>query len=283
MARSKMKIKKVCEWCSTTFCPPKLTTRFCSHRCNNLAYKEAVRQKRSQEVEDTTIGLCAENTNIKGNQITSNEKFNRNYWNFFPEVSILLDLADGDHSIALDLSRWIIRPFYNDLNPFKIWTSDNTYTMGNIHIKPMIYNDVDLNYTLFGDYMFDACYSHGTDAFSEYTYLAEDSKQRGIRATLSYNYHTSTRGVWQMGHHKHLLNVSLSKEFKFGGALNIDAMNLLNYKPSNYYNGDNYSYNNNPKTDNMTIQLRYTQRFGQSRVRRAKDRSKTNHLGRFKK
>lgn len=46
-----MKIKKVCEWCGTTFYAQKLTTRFCSHRCNNLAYKEAVRQKRIQEVE----------------------------------------------------------------------------------------------------------------------------------------------------------------------------------------------------------------------------------------
>ena len=51
MATSKMKIKKVCEWCGTTFYAQKLTTRFCSHRCNNLAYKEAVRQKRIQEVE----------------------------------------------------------------------------------------------------------------------------------------------------------------------------------------------------------------------------------------
>ena len=51
MATSKMKIKKVCEWCGTTFYAQKLTTRFCSHRCNNLAYKETVRQKRIQEVE----------------------------------------------------------------------------------------------------------------------------------------------------------------------------------------------------------------------------------------
>lgn len=326
---------------------------------NNFIYNEKVNalyisyDKMWGDILSTTIGLRVENTAIKGNQITSNEKFSRNYWNFFPEMSILLDLADGDHSIALDMSRSIVRPFYNDLNPFKIWTSENTYNMGNIYLKPMIYTDIDLSYTLFGDYMIGACYSYGTDAFSEYTYLAEDnttvssianfgdehtlslyfnvdklffngiwrmalngsadyevvngtingedigytdwfisagirnifrlSKQKGIKATLSYNYHTPTRGVWQMGHHKHLLNISLSKEFKFGGALSIDAMNLLNYKPSNYYVGDNYSYNNNPKTNNISIQLRYTQRFGQNRVRGAQDRSATKHIERFKK
>ena len=51
MATSKTKIKKVCEYCGTVFYAQKLTTRFCSHRCSNLAYKERVRHKRIQEVE----------------------------------------------------------------------------------------------------------------------------------------------------------------------------------------------------------------------------------------
>ena len=60
MATSKMKIKKVCEWCGTTFYAKKLTTRFCSHRCNNLAYKETIRQKRIQEVENKIQAVISE-------------------------------------------------------------------------------------------------------------------------------------------------------------------------------------------------------------------------------
>lgn len=60
MATSKMKIKKVCEWCGITFYAQKLTTRFCSHRCNNLAYKEAIRQKRIQEVETKVQTVISE-------------------------------------------------------------------------------------------------------------------------------------------------------------------------------------------------------------------------------
>lgn len=60
MTTSKMKIKKVCEWCGVTFYARKLTTRFCSHRCNNLAYKEAVRQKRIQEVETKVQAVISE-------------------------------------------------------------------------------------------------------------------------------------------------------------------------------------------------------------------------------
>lgn len=305
------------------------------------------------DILSTTVGIRAENTDIRGNQITSEERFHRNYWNLFPQLSVLVDLADGDHSIALDLSRSIVRPFYNDLNPFKIWTSENTYTTGNIHIEPMIYNDVDLSYSFLGDYIIGASYSYGSDAFSEYSYLAEDnttvssvanfgheqtlsiyfnmdkvffngiwrmsfsataeydttkgnidgrdisykswlgsagirnifriSSKRAIRATVSYNYYTPARSILKIGRHKHLLNASLTKEFKFGGSLGIDALNLLNYKPSYHYNSQSYSFNDTPITNNISIQLRYTHKFGHSRVRGAQDRSSANHLERFKK
>ncbi len=305
------------------------------------------------DVISTTLGLRAENTNIKGNQVSSNEKFNRNYWNLFPQLSLLVDLANGNHSISLDLSRSILRPFYNYLNPFKIWTSENTYNMGNIYLKPMIYSDVDLRYRFLGDYIIGASYSYGSDSFSEYRFLAENnttvssvanfgneqslsfycnaekvffngvwrmslnaaayydrnqgtidgqdvsyktwtgeagirnffniSSKSGIRATLSYNYYTPSKGILKVGHHKHLLNASFSKEFKFGGTISVDAFNLLNYRPAYYYNTESYAYREKPKYNNISFQIRYTQKFGQSRVRGAQNRSDTNHLGRFKK
>ena len=108
---------------------------------------------------------------------------------------------------ALHLSRSIVRPFYNDLNPFKIWTSENTYTTGNIHIEPMIYNDVDLSYSFLGDYIIGASYSYGSDAFSEYSYLAEDNTtvssvaNFGHEQTLSIYFNMNKvffNGIWRM-------------------------------------------------------------------------------------
>ena len=304
------------------------------------------------DVISTTLGLRAENTNIKGNQVSSNEKFNRNYWNFFPQLDLLVDLANGKHSIALDLSRSIVRPFYNYLNPFKIWTSENTYSMGNIHLKPMIYSDVNLRYRFLGDYIIGASYSYGSDSFSEYRFLAENNttvssvanfgneqslsfycnaekvffngvwrmslnaaadydrnqgtidgqdvsyktwtgeagirnifkiSSSGIRATLSYNYYTPLRGISRVGHHKHLLSASFSKEFKFGGTISVDAFNLLNYRPAYHYNTESYAYREKPKYNNISFQIRYTHKFGQSRVRGAQNRSDTNYSRRFKK
>lgn len=84
MATSKMKIKKVCEWCGITFYAQKLTTRFCSHRCNNLAYKEAIRQKKIQEVETKVQTVISEQpiSDFKDKEYLS-----------FKEVATLLGLS----------------------------------------------------------------------------------------------------------------------------------------------------------------------------------------------
>ena len=39
---------------------PKVNDTLCSHRCNNLAYKEAVRQKRIQEIETKVQTVISE-------------------------------------------------------------------------------------------------------------------------------------------------------------------------------------------------------------------------------
>ena len=48
---SNIDIQKKCEWCGKLFIAHKTTTRCCSHRCANLAYKERTRQKRVGEFQ----------------------------------------------------------------------------------------------------------------------------------------------------------------------------------------------------------------------------------------
>ena len=48
---SNIDIQKKCEWCSKLFIAHKTSTRCCSHRCANLAYKERTRQKRVSEFQ----------------------------------------------------------------------------------------------------------------------------------------------------------------------------------------------------------------------------------------
>ena len=46
MATSSIRIKKICQWCGAEFEAQKVSTKYCSHRCANLAYKQATREKR---------------------------------------------------------------------------------------------------------------------------------------------------------------------------------------------------------------------------------------------
>ena len=48
---SNIDIQKKCEWCGKLFIAHKTSTRCCSHRCANLAYKERTRQKRVIEFQ----------------------------------------------------------------------------------------------------------------------------------------------------------------------------------------------------------------------------------------
>lgn len=51
MSTSKFRVLKTCEFCGKEFYAQKVTTRFCSRRCNELAYKQRRRQRQITEAE----------------------------------------------------------------------------------------------------------------------------------------------------------------------------------------------------------------------------------------
>ena len=73
MAASNIRIKKICQWCGVEFEAQKVSTKYCSHRCANLAYKQAVRDKRVKQAENETHYVKTEKTveNIKDKEYLS--------------------------------------------------------------------------------------------------------------------------------------------------------------------------------------------------------------------
>lgn len=59
MATSRIKVKRVCEWCGKEFYAQKLSTRYCSKQCNSNAYKAKRRaanvEKAEQELSDKPV------------------------------------------------------------------------------------------------------------------------------------------------------------------------------------------------------------------------------------
>lgn len=70
MATSKLRITKICERCGKEFLAQKVTTRFCSHQCSSLAYKDAKREQRKRETESRVKAKVEEDTH---EQIDSKE------------------------------------------------------------------------------------------------------------------------------------------------------------------------------------------------------------------
>ena len=52
MATSTIRIKKICDWCGKEFEAQKCSTRYCTKRCAEHAYKERKRQQRKKDTEN---------------------------------------------------------------------------------------------------------------------------------------------------------------------------------------------------------------------------------------
>lgn len=77
MSTSSIRIKKICQWCGAEFEAQKVSTKYCSHRCANLAYKQATREKRVKQVEAETHFIKSEKPkeNVKDKEYLSASEY----------------------------------------------------------------------------------------------------------------------------------------------------------------------------------------------------------------
>ncbi len=98
------------------------------------------------------LGLRAENTNIKGNQMGNpmvrDSSFSRHYTNLFPTL-FLAYRADSlqKHQFGFSFGRRIDRPNYQDLNPFTYPMDRFTYYGGNPFLQPTFSYNFELSHT----------------------------------------------------------------------------------------------------------------------------------------
>lgn len=95
------------------------------------------------------FGLRLENTNAKGNQVTTGEKFKRNYTQLFPTAFLQYTINDK-HTLGINYGRRIDRPDYEDLNPFIMFLDKYTFEQGNPNLKPQFSHNIELTHTFRG-------------------------------------------------------------------------------------------------------------------------------------
>lgn len=112
------------------------------------------------------FGLRAENTNAKGNQLTTGIQFKRNYTQLFPTV-YLQYTANEKNSFVINYGRRINRPDYGDLNPFIHFLDRYTFEQGNPNLKPQFSHNIELSHTYKGFLTTTLNYSKTTDIIQQ--------------------------------------------------------------------------------------------------------------------
>lgn len=139
---------------------------------NHLKYKENINAAYvsfSDKVTDKfsfRAGLRFEHTYTNLEQKATNEEFDNNYVNLFPNLNISYKVGKMDN-ISLTYSYRISRPEYNSLNPFVVKNSDYSYSSGNPYLDPQYTHNFNLNYAFHYIVFLTASYGYTNDNISE--------------------------------------------------------------------------------------------------------------------
>lgn len=130
------------------------------------------------------FGLRVENTNAKGNQITTGEKFSRNYTQLFPSGFVGYTMNENN-DFGLSLSRRIDRPTYNQLNPFKTFLDPSTYSAGNPYLDPELSYSLEFTHTYRQKYVMKYSYSRTEDVIINVLSLDPEQEQVVVQTNLN--------------------------------------------------------------------------------------------------
>jgi outer membrane beta-barrel protein/carboxypeptidase family protein len=125
-----------------------------SSRSNVFRYDEninslyAIFNRKINEKWAFQIGVRMENTIAKG-WLEGVQVVDRNYTNVFP-TSFLKYVAGKENTYVLAVTSRITRPTYWDVNPFRTYTTDQTYFEGNPFLSPSKYYRQELSHSLSG-------------------------------------------------------------------------------------------------------------------------------------
>jgi outer membrane receptor protein involved in Fe transport len=112
------------------------------------------------------FGVRMENTIAKGSQVTTGEKFKRNYTQVFP-TAFLQYIANEKNTFVLNYGRRINRPDYEDLNPFILFLDRYTFEQGNPNLQPQFSHNVELSHTYKGFLTTTLNYTKTTDIIND--------------------------------------------------------------------------------------------------------------------
>jgi hypothetical protein len=123
---------------------------------------------------DVQLGVRAEDTESKGDQISTDSVFTRSYLKFFPSCFVNWR-ADSSNTFNVSYSRRIDRPDYGMLNPFKFYRNPYSYGTGNPYLRPMISNNFILEHVFKSKLTTGIGFLHMEDVISAVVHQSDSS------------------------------------------------------------------------------------------------------------
>jgi iron complex outermembrane receptor protein len=134
------------------------TNRFIYTESLLMAYVAAEKSWKHTSIQ---AGLRAEETFSKGNSVTLNSLFSRNYFGLFPSLFITQTLhAQKGNSIYVNYARRLSRPALRDVNPFRYQFNSYTSITGNPALLPQYAHTAGAGLRLKHDHSADIFYTY---------------------------------------------------------------------------------------------------------------------------
>lgn len=155
-------------------------------RSNHFIYDENVNavyvnySKPFNKKFSAQLGLRLENTRAKGNQVTTGEKFDRNYTQLFPTMYLQYNLNEKNTFVA-NYGRRLNRPDYEDLNPFILFLDKYTFEQGNPNLQPQFSHNIEMSHTYKGFLTTTLNYTNTTDIITEVLEQNSDANETFVK------------------------------------------------------------------------------------------------------
>lgn len=167
------------------------------------------------------------------------EKYNRNYTNYFPSGYIKYEFSD-EHSIQASYSRRMNRPRGRMLNPFKNYSDETNITSGNPNLNPEFVNSYEIGHSIVfmkNNFNSTIFFRQTEDIISGLTEFTGDSTIHGIpkRITTYGNLEKSTSYGLELIYSRNLFKIwKINANVSFF-SLDLDGSNVDKLIPENKF------------------------------------------------
>jgi hypothetical protein len=232
---------------------------------NEFVYKENTQSlyisvnKKLGKKWNTQLGVRMESTQTNGFSITMNQLNKNSYTKLFPTFYVTY-LANDNNTLSLTYNKRIRRPGFSELNPFRWYFNNYSYSEGNPNLQPNYSHNIGLDYSYKDNLFTSLSFTAGIDNSSQVTLLNPQTYEQIIQRLNYFNDYSirlnqvhvynklkwfesqNSFNIYYVKAHSRIYPITFKNTDGFGASFNSSNSFILD-KKSNYMAGLYFQYN----------------------------------------